>query len=258
MSVQGLIKTGVVLANALLLTGGYVIYKRLYTNYLKFKKESKRLADGGKSDYQYLIDALNKEGKEGPLVQVNDISFIGTSEQLTPTSYVHSKVNKIQKFICVKGTLHEYNKDIIQTQWVKAFNLKDQNNHNVLIHVTNKDSFVASLFQKVLPPSENDSQIENVKEAFSVKVTEEGIAFGSSLYVFGNFIKNKLGQIQCAESNLICKAVDAKDQTQTYSYVYLFGAACVVTCCLLISGISLYLTFEQSEEKQNKVGSKRR
>ncbi|CAD8184529.1 unnamed protein product [Paramecium octaurelia] len=258
MSYQGIIKTGVILGNALLLTGGYLVYKMLYANYLKFKKESKRLADGGQSDYQYLIDAFNKEGKEGQIVQVNDISFIGTSETISPTTFVHSKVNKIQKFICVKGTLHEYNKDIIQTQWVKAFNLKDQNNHHVIVHVNNKDSFMPSIFQKVLPPSKEEGSIENVKEAFSVNVSENGIAFGSSLYVFGNFIKNKLGQIQCVESKVICKAADARNSTQNYSYAYFVGAACVATLCLLISGISIYYTFQQPEEKQNKVRSNRR
>lgn len=43
MSLQGIIKTGVLIGNVALLTGGYVLVKMLYNNYLKFKKESQRL-----------------------------------------------------------------------------------------------------------------------------------------------------------------------------------------------------------------------
>ncbi|CAD8085090.1 unnamed protein product [Paramecium primaurelia] len=255
MSLQGLIKTGVLIGNVALLTGGYVLVKMLYNNYLNFKKEAKRLEKGGQSNYQYLVDAFNKEGKVGEVVQINNLSFIGTSEPIAPTTFVHSKINNIEKYICIKGVLHEYNRDIIQTQWIKAFNLKDENNHQVTILVNNKESFMPSLFKRVYEPKDDQTQGQLVKEAFSVKVTETGIAFGSNLYVFGSFIKNKLGQIQCVESKLICNASDAKSQTSIQSYIFWVGAACVVTCCLLISGITLYLTFSDSDEKKNKQQS---
>ncbi|CAD8118097.1 unnamed protein product [Paramecium sonneborni] len=252
MSLTILWKTGILIGNVAFLTGGYVLAKMLYKNYLNLKNESKRLKQDGQSNYQYLVDAF--KDKVGEVVEIENLSFIGTTQPISNDSYVKSKVNNKERYICVQGVLKEYGKNVIQTQWIQLFNLTE-NDHKVIIQVKNKESFMPNLFKSL--SAHQDNQIgAQVKEAFSVDVTEKGIAFGTNLYVFGKFIKTKLGQFKCVDSKLICDAKDAASQTQTYSYAFLVGASCVVAFSLIISGICLYFTFgddQKNTQKQKKA-----